>query len=219
MLFLAVWLAPSLVPSLARATEDDGVLWLTATASKSLPQDWSAVLLVQARVIDDVDDFERLLVNPSIGRTLGAGFAAAFGYDAHVIRNPRVRLEHRTWQQLDYRHDLVSLPIQHRARLEERYIEGEDGAALRLRYLLGTSVPIVDTGWSGVLRNELFIDLNGKREGPRHAGFGETRLFVGVDRPLGENAGLEIGYQLQYVDRRGEDLAAHTLSIAVRFGD
>lgn len=221
LLMLVCWL----VPIRSQATEDDAQLWMTGTASKAFGDGWRANLLVQLRFRDDLEDFERILVNPSLGRDLGRGFSAEVGYDAHALRSPRDRLEHRTWQQLAYAHDLeaIGLPavdVLHRLRLEERFLEGEDGVASRLRWLVGGSVPIVETRWKAVLRNEAFFDLDAKRQGPTEAGFGETRIFAGFDRALGDSAGLEIGYQLQYVDRRrSEDFAAHTIWIALRWSD
>ena len=202
----------------ARAVENDPLLWLTAIGSHPVAENLRASLFLQARFFDDMSEFERFVVNPSLGWSLGRGVSVAGGYDAHVIRNPRVRLEHRTWQQLAARHALGPLEVFHRFRLEQRYIEGEDGAANRLRWWLEGGVPIASTRWRVLARNEAFFDLDAKRQGPTQAGFGETRLFVGFDGELRDGLSAEIGYQLQYVDRRRrEDLAAHTLLATIFF--
>ena len=198
------------------AVENDPLLWLTAIVGHGITDDLRAGLFLQTRFADDVSEFERLVVNPSLSWKLPRGFAVAGGYDAHVIRNPRVRLEHRSWEQLSLRHEVAGIRLFHRFRLEQRFIEGEDGAANRLRWWIEGQVPLFDTEWRGVLRNEAFFDLDAKRQGPTESGFGETRLFAGFDRDLPGGYGLEAGYQLQYIDRRRrEDLAAHTVLITV----
>lgn len=213
ILFLGV-----LVPGSAKAIENDPLLWLTAIGTHRLTDDVSAGLFVQTRFYDDMSDFERLVVNPSLAWSVADGVSVAGGYDAHVIREPRVRLEHRTWQQLAWHHPLGPLAVFHRFRLEQRYIEGEDGAANRLRWWLQGGLPIADTGWRALLRNEAFFDLDAKREGPTESGFGETRLFVGVDWDLADGLRGELGYQLQYIDRRRrEDIANHTVLATIYF--
>jgi len=202
----------------ARAVENDPLLWLTAIGTQRLAEGVSAGLFLQTRFYDDMSEFERLVVNPSLGWSPAEGLSLAAGYDAHVIREPRVRLEHRTWQQFAWRHALGPLAMFHRFRLEQRYIEGEDGAANRLRWWLQGGVPIAETDWRVLVRNEAFFDLDAKRQGPTQSGFGETRLFVGVDAELADGLVGEIGYQLQYVDRRRrDDLAAHTLLVTVYY--
>lgn len=216
LLILGLLGASALVAPPARAVENDPLLWLTAIGSHRLSENVSAGLFLQARFFDDMGRFERVVVNPSLAWSLPHGFAVAGGYDAHVLRNPRVRLEHRTWQQLALQHELGPVSFFHRFRLEQRYLEGEDGAANRLRWWLQGGVPVLATPWQFLLRNEAFFDLDAKRQGPTESGFGETRFFAGFDRDLPNGFGTEIGYQLQYVDRRrGEDLAAHTLLITV----
>lgn len=206
-------------PRPSAAVENDPTLWLTGLGQVALPGELTGALLVQTRHFDDMSSLERFLVNPFLSLPLGQGFSVAGGYDAHVIRRPRIRLEHRTWQQLTWRHALSIVNVHHRVRLEQRYLEGEDGAANRLRWWLEGAVPIPRTPWSFVLRNEAFFDVDAKREGPTESGFGETRLFGGFDRNFENGLGVEVGYQLQYVDRRRrEDLAIHTLMLMVRYG-
>ena len=213
-----VILLMTLLSALAsNATDDDARLWLTGVGQLELPSDVGGSLLLQTRFTDDLSDFERLLVNPSLGHRLGAGFAAAIGYDAHIIRSPRRRIEHRSWQQLGFRHGLASATILHRMRVEERFLESVDGVALRQRYMLRGSIGLPSTEWQAVLSNEIFLDLNSPRRGPE-SGFGETRLFIGGDHPIGKSTTLQIGYQLQFVDRRSEDLAAHTVFVSIAYG-
>jgi len=198
----------------ASAAEDDGRLWLTGSTRVGLPAAFSASLLLQTRFSDDIGEFERLVIRPSLGRSLGAGFSAAIGYGAHIIEEPTDKVEHRAWQQLSFEHRASFLNVVHRLRLEQRFLEGVDGTALRLRYLLGGSVPLFSSPLRASLRNELFFDLNSKRAGP-DSGFGETRFFAGLSHPLGTALTLEGGYQLQYVDGRNQDAANHTLILSL----
>ena len=206
----------ALAPRLSIAVEDDARLWSTGTATIALPAEFEASLQLQTRFFDDISDLERVVVRPWIGRPLGHGFSAALGYDAHLIREPMEREEHRAWQQLGFGHPLLALGAAHRARLEERFIEDVDETAVRLRYLLRLTAPIPETSVKLVVANEAFFDLNSVSGGP-DSGFGETRAFAGFEFGLGDAVVAEAGYQLQYVDRKPEDAANHTLMLSLRW--
>ncbi len=200
------------------AAEDDVRLWTTGVVSGELRKGLRGSVAVQARFRDDVSDLERVVVSPSLTLSLTKGIGATLGYDAHFIDSPGDSIEHRAWQQLGAVQPLLGTDAQARFRLEERFIEGVGGAALRGRLLLGFKLPVAGSRWSFEAHNELFWNLTSHGGGGPDAGFDQNRLFVGFGRPLSASTRASLGYLLQYVDRDGRpDAANHALSIAVHF--
>ena len=86
-------------------------------------------------------------MNPSIGRPLGAGFVGALGYDAHVLRNPRVRLEHRRLEETTNRliYGVLAFVAEHRG-IPGIYMMNADGSAPT--QLTVTGADNVNPAWS-----------------------------------------------------------------------
>ncbi|MDX1518570.1 MAG: DUF2490 domain-containing protein [Gammaproteobacteria bacterium] len=192
------------------AAEDEAGLWVTGSVSTALAEHWRAALDIQPRFIDGVDTLERVVLRPSISRRINDRLALTLGYDAHLIESPEGRVEQRLWQQAMITGSSGVLKTHLRIRIEERFIEDVDSAAVRGRFRAGVKWP---TGFSffphAILRNEIFFNLNAPDRGP-DTGFDQNRFFAGFARQLAENLDGELGYQMQYIDRNGrEDLAVH----------
>lgn len=198
------------------AAEDDARLWAVASAGVPIWDRISGDFMLQTRVSDDIGELERVVLRPWLSARLADGFSASLGYDAHFIEEPSDSVEHRIWEQLSLSHALGSLGLSHRARLEQRFIEDIDGVALRLRYLLRLSHDLGTPKWYASVANEVFLDLNSPDTLP-DSGFGEDRASAVIGHRAGAHLRLEAGYQLQYVDRNGQDAANHTLLLGVRF--
>lgn len=184
--------------------EHDAQAWalLTATIPLTEQRTFSLYTEVQPRLADDLSDVERILIRPAIvyhssDKTsffLGYGYTPTFldsEYDA-VFAN-----EHRVWQQLQHVQDVFDFRIIHRARVEQRFIEGSTGTSNRFRYLLRVSHALSEDGAFGLTGyNELFFTLNSRENGPK-SGFDRNRVFVG---PYLENgiARYELGYVHEY---------------------
>ena len=83
--------------------------------------------------------------------------------------------------------------------------------AWRGRFQIGGSLEL-PRDFGLVLRNEFFVDLN-ETARIRRRGLGEDQLFAGVNHPLGRWLSIEVGYLMQYLDKRGPDVFNHTLMI------
>jgi hypothetical protein len=206
---LSLALLVLLLPELARSAEHDGQLWLGTLLTVPVTERFRVRLLLQDRIFDDFSEQQQVLVRPSLELTLTPGVDAAVGYDAHVVQNPRSRLEQRVWQQLSLDRGWRSLSGRLRARLEERLFEGSDSVGVRARFLIGARAPLVDSLYA-TARNEFFVTLKDVSRGP-DTGYDENRLFGGLGIALAEHMRLEGGYQMQWQQRRGRNLVGHTL--------
>lgn len=155
------------------------------------------------------------MIRPSVSYTAHKYFRATLGYDAHFIELPRDRVEQRLWQQWSARWLAKPVSVSTRVRLEERFIEDIDETAVRLRLQGKLVVPIYGTTFSAVLRNEYFTGLNDVDRGPQ-SGFDQNRAYVGVRTKIFKRQALEIGYQLQHIDRGArEDISVHQLQFSL----
>lgn len=199
----------------AQALEEDGQLWAGVNASVGLSDVLRAGLLVQTRQRDDMSELERVLLRPSLTARLGEKLSVGVGYDAHLIRNPRHLEEYRAWQQGLIGTPFASVDLDHRLRLEQRWGDTIDGTSVRLRYLLALASPELVAGLRGVLRNEIFLNLD-HRDPTDRTGLGENRSFVGLRRAFGEQYTAEIGYQAQLLrPKHLENRLNHTLVVGV----
>ena len=192
--------------------------WTTLNLSAPVHREWTAGLIVQSRLADGVETLDRVVLRPMLTRRLDNGFALTAGYDAHLLDAPVTGTEHRAWQQIARGGQLGGTQVFGHFRLEERFADGVRGTALRGRWLLGARHP---TGWAAapwaVVRNEAFVNLNSPEGGPQ-SGFDQNRAFAGFARPLGHGAEVEVGYQMQVVERAARrDLVLHQAFLTLSF--
>jgi hypothetical protein len=214
-LLAAAWLATLAAAQPAGAVSEEGALWTTLHLALPVSPRLSAHLIVQPRFDADVSRLQRVVVRPWLEAGLGRGFAAALGYDAHVIENPVSTLEQRVWQQLSFGRAWRPLRGFARLRLEERFLEGSDPVAWRSRLLVGLGAPL-GRSFELVAQDELFVNLNQTRRVAR-TGVRENRLYAGFGRPLRDRLRADLGYQLQWQELPGADRMFHTLMLGLRF--
>ncbi len=212
-MILVCCVAIAIAGSWAAAEENDAGFWATAAFQRQWHESLAGSFFFQTRFEDGISEVNRYVLRPSLSKKLESGLIMTLGYDAHLIESPRDRLEQRIWQQLSYADSLSGFDLQYRLRLEERVIEGLDEVVLRPRLLLGISRPIAGSAWYGKVSEELFFHLNSAERGPR-SGYDQTRTFLGFGRSFGDGSKIEVGYQLQHINRPGNDLLNHLLMVS-----
>lgn len=187
----------------ARADEADTQQWTLLTFQRELTSRWRLYFEVQPRFGQDLTDgdtdhgVERLLVRPAVGYRLNSKVSIWQGYGWTPLMLPRFADEHRLFQQLLYEDRFGKTAFVNRARLEERFIEGAGGTAVRLRNMVRFAHPISkDERWAAVLYDELFWNLNSTDAGPV-SGFDRNRLFLGVSRQVNRQLRVETGYLME----------------------
>jgi hypothetical protein len=220
------WLliAPFMCASVASAHPHDFEGWLTASSHIALDKKrrYQVYLESQPRVGDGwrraATVQERAAVNYNLNEELGfyVGYAwTPILYDAKYHRD--YRDEHRTWQQIIYRHQSFGIKWQHRVRQEQRFIARTDEVSHRSRYLLRGSYGLSDSGDFGLTAfDEIMAHLNGVENEP-WAGYDRNRIFLGPYWQVG-NARYEVGYLGEHLKRFGSDERwAHVLSASAAF--
>lgn len=201
------WLAIVLIGLMALAwpapvrseTKEDLGLWTPVYLNLPVSEKWSLFVEGQTRWSDDIGRANQLFIRPvalykvTPALTLGQGYA----WFLYPISDTT---EHRVWQQGLYTRTIGKLNLEHRARLEERFLEGLD-TSLRARYRFQAIYPLGKTEkWSIVASNEVFIHLTSSSDAGIRQGFDQNRLYAGIRRNLGKQTFVEGGYLMQYIN-------------------
>ncbi len=163
---------------------------------------------IQYRSFDGGTDLEQLLIRTGIGYDLsennnnillGYGFILSQPYmDGEKQEN----IEHRIFQQYITKQKFGCFNIQHRYRLEERFLE--EDFRMRFRYYLNFNIPINNkemlpkTFYASVY-NEIFLHLDSPA-------FDRNRVYGALGYVISKNLRIEAGYmnQIQENKNRGQ---------------
>ena len=190
----------------ARAEENHLELWFNPVVRKAIDARTTVEFDSAQRLRDGGADstfFVRGWLFRKLGSGVTAGVAAERRWDGPVN-------EMRLLQHLSYNLG----PLKMRSRLEQRFLSNAPRTSWRLRQRIGTSVPLGDSKWAGVVHAEGFFVLRA----PQYAGAtGLTivRMLVGVERKY-DKVDLTLGYLRQQSIRRGApDRVGHAPFIGI----
>lgn len=159
---------------------------------------------IQYRNFDGIGDLEQLLIRTGVGYDLtennnnvllGYGFILSQPY---VNGEKKENVEHRIFQQYITKQKFGRFNLQHRYRLEERFLE--DDFRMRFRYMLGLNIPITQkemlpkTLYASVY-NEIFLHFNSPV-------FDRNRVYGALGYVINKNMRIEAGYMNQIQENR-----------------
>lgn len=159
---------------------------------------------IQYRNFDALGDLEQLLIRTGVGYDLtennnnvllGYGFILSQPY---VNGEKKENIEHRIFQQYITKQKFGRFYLQHRYRLEERFLE--DDFRMRFRYMLGVNIPITQkemlpkTLYASVY-NEIFLHFNSPV-------FDRNRVYGALGYVINKNMRIEAGYMNQIQENR-----------------
>ncbi|WP_256008992.1 DUF2490 domain-containing protein [Desertivirga xinjiangensis] len=202
--------------------------WLAWFNSYKLKERWAMHLDVQLRSADDLDYSRNLLVRPGLtyhinqNQNVTAGYAWIETFDNPDLSTDKNLTEHRIWEQYVLSYKLKGLPLTHRFRLEQRFIErpAEDIFSQRLRYFARVMVPFkkdkaaFNKGVFAALQNEVFLNLQNKNK-LNDKVFDQNRAYVAIGYRVNRRFDLEAGYLNQYVDGLGSNTVNHAGQLAL----
>jgi hypothetical protein len=154
---------------------------------------------------------EQLLLRTGLNYYIGPKSMVTAGY-AYVFTTPSANnvegfttSENRIWQQLILRHRNYNVFIEHRYRLEQRFIHNRDTDihkySDRIRYRFQTLLPLYNL--SPTLRhlfintyNELFLNLGSTISGQI---FDRNRFYVALGYQVSPKFNLQVGYLNQII--------------------
>lgn len=174
-----------LMPFTAVSQDSDLGNWLIYIGNKKLDNQWNLHHEVQYRNYNAIGDLEQLLLRTGIGKNItdgnnnllmGYGFIRSENYTSgedKIVVN-----EHRIFQQFITRQSISKVNVQHRYRLEQRFVE--EDFKMRFRYFLGLTYPIDDQFYLSSY-NEIFINAE-------QNAFDRNRLYGGLGYKLFDSA-------------------------------
>lgn len=214
-------LAALLLPATAHASEDEQ-LWTTASATVKLDDHWRLSQEIVARFSDDRKGLYEIESNTLVGYKLSKAVTIWAGYthDPQYAGGDFTVMEHRGRQQMTFDNiaKIGRLSISARMRMEERWRDGVDGTAWRLRPYVKLVMPFREGGKTALmLSHESFFDLN-KTNFQRVQGEERMRNLIAITTPVAKNVNAEIGYLHQHGFRRhADDSNDNVASFALSF--
>lgn len=177
--------------------------WYMYFGTHRVAERWSIHNEAQFRYYDLGGNFNQLLLRAGINYHLRPRTWLTFGY-AYIDTDPtfgdpfpqgpdeqgRNIPENRLFEQFIQRHTLGRWALEHRFRLEQRFLTLGDTRRTehRTRYRLQATYPLSDTFFVN-LYDEIFINLQGDP-------FGQNRLYGALGAHLGPSVSLQAGYLL-----------------------
>ncbi len=188
------------------AVSNDVQLWTVGRVEAPINEDWGGQLLARFRFDDDVSRAKDFMLRAQPHRQLGP-FDAGVGYDYLYSYVNESTIEHRLFQQAEYRWQpspLSRLSMKNRVRADERFHADADGVILRLRYRLRFDYR-VGSRWYLAIHDEVFANVNDRGSGPVQ-GFEQNRLRTTIGRFIASGIRGEVGYDWQLSDGRDRDV-------------
>ena len=181
--------------------------WIIYIGSKKINDKWNWHHEVQYRNYNFIGDLEQLLLRTGFGVNLTPGnnnLLLGYGYilSENYIAGTDDKLsigEHRIFQQFITKQNFGRVSIQHRYRIEERWVENSD-FKWRFRYFLALNIAlnnkelVADT-WYLSLYDEVF--LNGQ-----NAVFDRNRMYAALGYRVSPQLKVELGFMSQVFEKR-----------------
>jgi hypothetical protein len=202
ILTLAMAAATASAPAFAASDEQ---IWTNASATVKLSDHWRLQEELTGRFSDKRNGLYEIESNTLLGYKLSKVVTVWAGYthDPQYSGGDFTVMEHRAREQVTF--DGFAMlgkgKLNGRVRLEQRWRDGIDGTAWRLRPYLKYSLPIAGKTALNV-STEPFFNL-GTTTFQRQSGLDRVRNLVSVSTPLGKTLTGEAGYMNQHGFVRG----------------
>ncbi len=178
--------------------------WFIYFGNQKINQKWNWHNEVQYRNFNFIGDTNQLLLRTGIGYNLsenndnvllGYGFINTQNYVPNSDSKTQTN-EHRIYQQFLTKQTFGRLNIQHRYRIEERFLK--DDFQMRFRYFLGINLPInkpklEKNAFYLVAYNEVFVNKNKPL-------FDRNRLYGALGYVIDNNFKIEAGFMAQTLE-------------------
>ena len=190
--------------------------WYNYFGDHAVSERWGVHLEGQWRRHDVITQWQQLLLRPGINfspnknvmLTAGYAFVDTYPYGEFPVayRFP----EHRIFEQVILKHELGKLGLQHRYRLEQRYLgqkaEPSDTRIdfwryeNRFRYMMRVNIPLGEGKRFHLgVYDEIMVNF-GNNVGANI--FDQNRAYAAIGYSLSKSTKLEVGYLLQILQQR-----------------
>lgn len=193
-----------LLPIFVSAQNSETGNWLIYFGNQKINKHFNWHNEVQYRNFNFLGDLQQLLIRTGIGYNLtennnnfllGYGFINSQSYLGNSSEKEGTN-EHRIYQQFITRQNFGRVYLQHRYRIEERFLANDFN--IRLRYFLGINLPINQKTMSAKafyfsFYNEIFLNA-------QKSIFDRNRLYGALGFVVSENIRVEVGFMAQTLE-------------------
>lgn len=185
--------------------EDKFGAWYMYFGTNKISDNLSIHTEAQFRYYETTSNFNQLLLRTGLNYHINADAIVTLGY-GYIDTDPTFEemplqddffmgneiLEHRIFEQLILKNKLWEFLIEHRYRLEQRFIDNKSfsnngrDTQHRARYRLQATLPLTDTFFLNFY-DEIFINLQDNA-------FGQNRLYAALGIHITENSSMQLGY-------------------------
>ena len=223
--FFVLFCTHTLHAQYSRTQDDNAIYWLQTVANVAIHPKWILYAEQQLRQVGDIaSPQQRLLrlgltykVHPDVNVHAGYGFVKTYAYGDYPIAADGAFPEHRIYEHLTFKQPIATWSIQHRFRLEQRWLaklssnQATQWVYLnRIRYQLRAQKPLLAKANNQVfaaLANEIFIGA-GKQLGANI--FDQNRFSVLLGYSASKKINFELGYLYQIL-QQGKPLANNSV--------
>ena len=179
--------------------------WFCYYGNQPINKKWNWHNELQYRNYNFIGDLQQLVLRTGIGYNLsennnnillGYGFFKSKNYIPSTDTKTSTT-EHRIFQQFITRQNTGRFFLQHRYRLEERFLPGD--FKIRFRYFLGLNIPLnnpkmIAKTWYASVYDEIFLNT----ESPI---FDRNRLYGALGYVVNKDIKIELGFMSQMQEK------------------
>lgn len=187
----------------SHAQKNDVGNWLIYFGNQNLDRKWNWHNEVQYRNYNFIGDVNQLLIRTGIGYNLsennnnvllGYGFIQSNPYDS--IGKKSRNVEHRIFQQFITRQNIHNFYVQHRYRVEQRFLSND--FKFRFRYFLSVNKPL---NKQRLEKNALYLSAyNEIFINDQRPVFDRNRLYGGIGYCINDFLKIETGFMSQMLE-------------------
>lgn len=127
-------------------------------------------------------------ITKNLAGLIGTGLFNTFE-TGELFETPALQREFRTWLELNFKQVFKRLNIEHRGRLEQRFLP--NNYKNRLKYRLALTLPV---NKPTIVQGSIYLAVNDELFMPQHGVVVEkNRLYGGLGYKLNGNAALQVG--------------------------
>lgn len=205
--------------------------WAMTVNTIALSPTFNLIFDSQLRSNDQWKKSETFILRPGLTYVLNKNISVSTGLalitNWKIVEGIRDDVsDNRIWQQLGINKQVKNAVLQHRIRMEERWIpllkiagneivKSDPKFNARFRYFTRWISPFSKTqkltkGIYWAVQNEFFFNAAGARHANRKL-FDQSRTYAGTGYRLGKHADLELGYMFFYTEGRNKDYTTNNI--------
>ena len=216
----------TLTPILSFAQVTEHAFWTAIFNNTKLNDKWTLQTDVQFRSANEVKNLRHILIRPALLYNINKTNNVGLGYvmfDTFTHSAAPNTTEHRIYEQFVHMQAIKAATIQHRFRMEQRFIERPgmtDLFAQRFRYFARAIIPLqkqegaFKKGPYTALMNEIFINLQNKDQ-VNGSLFDQNRASATIGYRFSTKFDIEAGYTNQFVKRTNNTLTNNILQLNI----